>query len=231
MKSKRFREMAKLINIQKIYKLEEAIEILKTCPAVKFDQSVDLALKTGIDPQKSDQQVRGVVSLPNGTGKKITLVAFVKGDRTKEALDAGADYAGNEELIEKVRNGWTDFDAVIATPDMMRDISKLGKVLGPRGLMPLPKTGTVTNDIQSAIREIKAGRIEFKNDKHGIISGAIGKLSFSAQHLMENIRAYLYAIERAKPPSARGKYFVSLFVSSTMGPGLKVDLNGVEGVQ
>jgi large subunit ribosomal protein L1 len=227
MKSKRSREIAKLVDTQKVYKLEEAITILQKCPPVKFDQSVDVALKTGIDLQKSDQQVRGVVSLPNGTGKKSVIVVFAKGDKVKEALEAGADFAGTEELFEKVKGGWTDFDAVISTPEMMRDVGKLGKVLGPRGLMPTPKAGTVTNDIATAVREIKAGRIEFKNDKHGVVSNAVGKLSFSSDKLVENIRTYVAAVSKAKPAGTKGHYMVSLALSSTMGPGLKVDMSGM----
>jgi large subunit ribosomal protein L1 len=227
MKSKRSREIAKLVDTQKVYKLEEAITILQKCPPVKFDQSVDVALKTGIDLQKSDQQVRGVVSLPNGTGKKSVVVVFAKGDKVKEALEAGADFAGTEELFEKVKAGWTDFDAVISTPEMMRDVGKLGKVLGPRGLMPTPKAGTVTNDIATAVREIKAGRIEFKNDKHGVVSSAVGKLSFSKDKLAENIRTFIAAVSKAKPAGTKGHYMVSLALSSTMGPGLKVDMSGM----
>ncbi len=227
MKSKRSREIAKLVDTQKVYKLEEAITILQKCPPVKFDQSVDVALKTGIDLQKSDQQVRGTVSLPNGTGKKSVIVVFAKGDKVKEALEAGADFAGTEELFEKVKGGWTDFDAVISTPEMMRDVGKLGKVLGPRGLMPTPKAGTVTNDIATAVREIKAGRIEFKNDKHGVVSNAVGKLSFSPQKLAENIRTFVAAVSKAKPSGTKGHYMVSLALSSTMGPGLQVDMSGM----
>ncbi|HUD01217.1 MAG TPA: 50S ribosomal protein L1 [Rhabdochlamydiaceae bacterium] len=227
MKSKRSREIAKFVDTQKVYKLEEAIAILQKCPPVKFDQSVDVALKTGIDLQKSDQQVRGVVSLPNGTGKKSVIVVFAKGDKVKEALEAGADFAGTEELFEKVKGGWTDFDAVISTPEMMRDVGKLGKILGPRGLMPTPKAGTVTNDIATAVREIKAGRIEFKNDKHGVVSNAVGKLSFSTDKLAENIRTYVAAVSKAKPAGTKGHYMVSLALSSTMGPGLKVDMSGM----
>jgi large subunit ribosomal protein L1 len=229
MKSKRSREIAKLVDTQKVYKLEEAIAILQKCPPVKFDQSVDVALVTGIDLQKSDQQVRGVVSLPNGTGKKSVVVVFAKGDKLKEALEAGADFAGTEDLLEKVKEGWTDFDAVISTPDMMRDVGKLGKVLGPRGLMPTPKAGTVTNDIATAVREIKAGRIEFKNDKYGVVSNAVGKLSFSKEKLAENIRAFINAVSKVKPAGTKGLFMVSLALSSTMGPGLKVDMSGMVG--
>lgn len=231
MKSKRSREIAKLVDTQKVYKLEEAIAILQKCPPVKFDQSVDVALVTGIDLQKSDQQVRGVVSLPNGTGKKSVVVVFAKGDKVKEALEAGADFAGTEDLLEKVKEGWTDFDAVISTPDMMRDVGKLGKVLGPRGLMPTPKAGTVTNDIATAVREIKAGRIEFKNDKYGVVSNAVGKLSFSKEKLAENIRAFINAVSKVKPAGTKGQFMVSLALSSTMGPGLKVDMSGMTTVE
>lgn len=227
MKSKRAREIAKLIDIQKVYKLDEAIDILQRCPPVKFDQSVDLALKTGIDAQKSDQQVRGVVSLPNGTGKSLVVVVFAKGDKQQEALAAGADVVGHEDLFEKIKNGWTDFDAVISTPDMMRDVGKLGKVLGPRGLMPTPKAGTVTANVADAVREIKKGRIEFKSDKHGVVSSGVGKISFAKDKLMENIFALINAIAKAKPATAKGHYLRSLVISSTMGPGLKVDLSGM----
>jgi large subunit ribosomal protein L1 len=211
----------------KVYSLAEAIEILQKCPPVKFDQSVELSLKTGVDAQKSDQQVRGTVSLPNGTGKRSTILVFAKGEKVKEALDAGADYAGNEEYFEKIKNGWTDFTAVIATPDMMRDVGKLGKVLGPRGLMPTPKGGTVTTDVAKAVAEVKAGKIEFKSDKHGVINTLVGKISFNKEKLVENIIALLSAITRSKPSTAKGQYLKSMALSSTMGPGLKIDLSSI----
>lgn len=226
-KSKRYREMAKLVDPEKVYKLEEAVEILKKAPQVKFDQTVELALKTGVDAQKSEQQVRGVVSLPNGTGKKLIVVVFAKGDKVKEALDAGADFAGSDELFEKIKNGWLDFGALIATPDMMREVGKLGKVLGPRGLMPTPKAGTVTTDVASAVREVKAGRIEFKSDKHGVVSAGIGKISFAKEKLLQNVLAFVNAVAKAKPATAKGHYMQSLALSSTMGPGLKIDLSGM----
>lgn len=226
--SKRFREIAKKVDVYKIYSVAEAIEILKQCPPVKFDQTVGISLLTGVDPRRSDQHVRGTVSLPNGTGKLMSILVLAKGDKVKEALEAGADYAGNEELIEKINGGWTGFDAVIATPDMMREVGKLGKVLGPRGLMPTPKAGTVTTDIVKAIKELKGGKIEFKMDRHGVINNAIGKLSFEAGKLVENARVLLQAILRAKPPSAKGHYIKSLVITSTMGPGLKVDLREIE---
>ncbi len=226
-KSKRFREIAKLIDIEKVYSIGDAIEILKKCPPLKFDQSVELSLKTGVDTRKSDQQVRGTVSLPNGTGKHIVLVVFAKGDKLKEALDAGADFAGNDDLLEKVKAGWTDFSAVVSTPDMMREVGKLGKVLGPRGLMPTPKAGTVTTDVAKAVAELKAGKIEFKVDKTGVVNSMIGKLSFSKEKLLENIQAFLGALVRAKPATAKGHFLKSLALSSTMGPGLKIDINSI----
>lgn len=222
--SKRLREIAKTLDVQKTYSVKEAIDILKTCPTVKFNQTVEVSLKLGVDPRRSDQGVRGTVSLPNGTGKTMKILVFAKGDKVKEALAAGADYAGHEELFEKVNGGWTDFDAVIATPDMMRDVGKLGKVLGPRGLMPTPKAGTVTTDIAKAVQELKGGKIEFKLDRHGVINNGVGKLSFDADKLVQNIQVFLTAIQRAKPASAKGHYLKSLVISSTMGPGLKIDL-------
>lgn len=226
--SKRFREIAKKVESQKLYSLDEAIAILKQCPPVKFDQSVGISLRTGVDPRRSDQHVRGTVSLPNGTGKTMKILVLAKGDKVKEALAAGANYAGNDELIEKINGGWTDFDAVVATPDMMRDVGKLGKVLGPRGLMPTPKAGTVTTDVTKAVNELKAGKIEFKIDRHGVINNALGKLSFEAGKLVDNIRTYLQAVLRAKPSSAKGHYIKSVVINSTMGPGLKIDLREVE---
>jgi large subunit ribosomal protein L1 len=222
--SKRIREIAKSLDATKAYTIKEAVAILKKCPPVKFDQTVEVSLKLGVDPRRSDQSVRGTVSLPNGTGKTMKILVFAKGDKVKEALEAGADYAGHDELLEKVNGGWTDFDAVIATPDMMREVGKLGKVLGPRGLMPTPKAGTVTTDIAKAIQELKAGKIEFKLDRHGVINNGVGKVSFDSNKLEENIRAFLIAIQRAKPASAKGHYMRSLAISSTMGPGLKIDL-------
>jgi large subunit ribosomal protein L1 len=230
-RSKRFREIDKLVDITKSYPLDEAIEILKKCPPVKFDQSVELSLKTGVDVQKSEQLVRGTVSLPNGTGKRIVIVVFAKGEKIKEALNAGADFAGNEELFEKIKSGWLDFDAIIATPDMMRDLGKLAKILGPRGLMPTPKAGTVTADVAKAITEVKAGKIEFKSDKHGVVNAMAGKLSFQAAQLKENIIAILSAIVKAKPANAKGIFLRSLALSSTMGPGLKIELQTIAEIQ
>ncbi len=230
-KNKRFREIAKLYDVEKSYKLAEAIEILKKCPQLKFDQSVEVSLKTGVDIRKSDQQVRGTVALPNGTGKLMRVIVFAKGEKLQEALDAGADIAGTEELLEKVKNGWTDFDAVISTPDMMREVGKLGKVLGPRGLMPTPKAGTVAADVATAVKEVKAGKVEFKTDKGGVINNLVGKLSFETSKLVENITNFLGVVSRSKPATAKGQFLKSLVISSTMGPGLKVDLHSVADLQ
>jgi len=226
--SKRFREIAELYEENQPYSLKDAIDILKKCPPVKFDQSLEISLMTGVDPRKSDQNIRGTVSLPNGTGKTMVIAVLTSGDKVKEATDAGADYVGSADLIEKIKAGWTDFDALVATPDMMREVGKLGKILGPRGLMPTPKAGTVTTDITKAVSELKAGKIEFKLDKQAGIHAAIGKLSFSVEHLLENVKTLLEAIVRAKPASAKGQYLKSVVLSSTMGPGILIDLREVE---
>lgn len=222
--SKRTREIAQSYDVAKTYSMQEAIDILKKAKPVKFDQTLEVSLRMGVDPRKSDQHIRGTVSLPNGTGKTMVILVFAKGEKLAEALAAGADYAGHEELLEKVNGGWTDFDAVIATPEMMREVGKLGKVLGPRGLMPTPKAGTVTTDIVKAIKELKGGKIEFKLDRHGVINNGIGKLSFALEKLVENLQTYLSAVRRAKPAAAKGHYLKSMVLSSTMGPGLKIDL-------
>jgi len=226
--SKRTREIAKMVDAMKAYTVKEAVDILKKCLPVKFDQTVEISLRLGVDPRRTDQHVRGTVSLPNGTGKTMKILVFAKGDKVKEALDAGADYAGNDELFEKVNGGWTDFDAVIATPEMMREVGKLGKVLGPRGLMPTPKAGTVTTDIAKALQELKAGKIEFKLDRHGVINNGVGKISFTADKLVDNIATFLNTVLKAKPPAAKGHYLRSMVLSSTMGPGLKVDLREID---
>lgn len=213
-----------MVDSNKEYTIEEAVEILKKCPTVKFDQSVEISLKLGVDPRRSDQLVRGTVALPNGTGKKLRILVFTQGEKVDEALKAGADYAGNEELFSKVSSGWTDFDAVIATPDMMRHVGKLGKILGPRGLMPTPKAGTVTTDVAKAVSELQSGKIEFKLDRHGVINNIVGKLSFDSNKVVENIKYFLHAIIKAKPAAAKGQFMRSLSLSSTMGPGLSIDL-------
>ena len=220
--SKRIREIAKGYDRTKLHSISEAIAILKSALPVKFDQTVEISLKMGVDPRKSDQNIRSTVALPNGTGKQVRILVFAKGDKASEALAAGADFVGNEELLEKVSKGWTDFDAVIATPEMMREVGKLGKVLGPRGLMPTPKAGTVTTDILKAIQELGGGKIEFKLDKLGVINSGVGKLSFTEEMLEGNINAFIKAVERAKPATAKGQYIRSMVLSSTMGPGVKL---------
>lgn len=227
-KSKRFREIAKAYDITKSYSISEAIDILKQCPPIKFDQSLEIGVVMGVDPKKSDQQVRGTVTLPNGTGKTLRIVVIAKGDKADEAKAAGADQIGSDELVEKIASGWTDFDALVTTPDMMREVGKLGKVLGPRGLMPTPKAGTVTTDIANAVKDLKGGKIEFKIDRHGVINRAVGKLSFDGGKLIENAHAFLQALLRAKPSSAKGQYIKSISLSSTMGPGIKIDLREIE---
>jgi large subunit ribosomal protein L1 len=226
--SKRTREMAKGLDRLKVHSFNEAIATLKKWPPVKFDQSVDISVKIGVDPRKSDQHVRGTVSLPNGTGKKMRILVFARGEKVKEALDAGAAYAGSDELFEKVNGGWTDFDAVVATPDMMREVGKLGKVLGPRGLMPTPKAGTVTADPLKAIQELQGGKIEFKIDRHGVINNAVGKISFAQEKILENVISFLNAVMKARPATAKGHFIKSIVLSTTMGPGLKIDIREID---
>jgi large subunit ribosomal protein L1 len=226
-RSKRMKQIDQMVEPNKIYSLNEAVQFLKTCPAPKFDQSFNMSLKLGIDVKKSDQQVRGTVSLPHGTGQTVTVVVIAKGDKVKEALDAGADFAGGDELLEKIKGGWTDFSALISTPDMMREVGKLGKILGPRGLMPTPKAGTVATDVAKAVKEVKAGKIEFKVDKTGNINNAVGKVSFSLSSLLDNMQAFMQAVSRAKPASAKGIFLRSLYLSTTMGPGLRIDLQSL----
>ncbi len=226
-RSKRYRKNVEGLDLEKAYGLNDAIEILKKTTTAKYDESIELNLKTGVDPKKADQQIRGTVALPHGTGKNIRLIVLTKGDKVKEALDAGADEAGADELIEKIKGGWTDFDALVSTPDMMREVGKLGKVLGPRGLMPSPKAGTVTTDVAKAVKEIKAGKVEYKVDKSSNINIAVGKVSFTKEQIVENANALLGAILRAKPASLKGAYWQSLHITSTLGPGLKLDENNV----
>jgi large subunit ribosomal protein L1 len=211
----------------KEYALEEAIGKVKELAFTKFDETVDLAFNLGVDPRKSDQMVRGTVVLPHGTGKSVRVLVFAKGEKEKEARDAGADYAGAEDLVEKINKGWLDFDKVVATPDIMGLVGRLGKVLGPRGLMPNPKLGTVTFDVAKAVKEIKAGKVEYKAEKAGVVHVPIGKVSFDSQKLLENARAIIDSVVKAKPSTSKGKYLKKLSVSSTMGPGLKVDVGSI----
>lgn len=226
-RSKRIVDIYKNLEEGKVYSLEEAIELLKQQPKAKFDESVEVSLKLGVDPKKADQQVRGTVSLPHGTGKKISVLVLAKGEKLKEAQEAGADFSGNDDLVEKIKGGWTGFDAVLATPDMMREVGKLGKILGPRGLMPTPKAGTVTNDIGKAVQEIKAGKVEFRVDKNAVINNIVGKVSFDSEKIKDNANTLLSAIGRLKPASSKGQYMQNLVLSSTMGPGLKIDVQSI----
>ncbi|MGA8074311.1 MAG: 50S ribosomal protein L1 [Candidatus Acidiferrales bacterium] len=205
------------------YKLEEAAELLRKAHFVKFDETVELVLNLGVDPKQSDQMVRGTVVLPHGLGKSKRVVVIASGDKVREAQEAGADFVGGEDLVQKITEGWIDYEAVIATPDMMRSAGKLGKVLGPRGMMPNPKTGTVTTDVAKAVQEIKAGKVEFRLDKTGIIHSPVGKISFTAQALAGNAHALLAAIQKAKPAAAKGKYIKKITLTSTMGPGIPID--------
>jgi len=210
------------------YKLAEAAELIKQTHHTKFNETVELAINLGVDPKHSDQVVRGTVVLPNGLGKSVRVLVLAGGDKQREATEAGAEFVGGDDLVQKIMEGWTDFDAVIATPDMMRSAGKLGKVLGPRGLMPNPKTGTVTPDVAKAIKETKAGKVEFRVDKAGIVHCPIGKINFDAPKLAENAHSVIAAVLKAKPAAAKGKYFKRITLTSTMGPGINVDLAEAE---
>ncbi len=209
------------------YNLKDAVELVKKCAYVKFDETVDLALRLGVDPKRSDQMVRGTTVLPHGTGKKIRILVFAKGEKEQEARQAGADVVGGDELMEKVKGGWMDFDCAIATPDLMGAVGKLGKVLGPRGLMPNPKTGTVTFEVAKAIGELRRGRVEYKLDKAGIVHVPVGKVSFGAEQLFDNAQAVLESVVKAKPASCKGRYLKTATISSTMGPGVRLDAVGI----
>ena len=223
-KGKRYLEAAKLVEKSKLYDLEEAAELIKKTSNAKFDETIEAHLKLGVDGRHADQQVRGAVVLPHGTGKTVKVLVFAKGDKVDQALAAGADYAGGEELVPKIQNeGWLDFDVVIATPDMMGVVGRLGRVLGPKGLMPNPKAGTVTPDVVKAIEEVKAGKIEYRLDKANIIHVPVGKASFEASQIAENYKALMDAIVKAKPSSAKGQYLKSITMSSSMGPGIKLN--------
>lgn len=222
-RGKRYRSAIDKLDREKLYDLDEAMGIVKDNATAKFDETIEISVRLGIDPRHADQQVRGAVVLPHGTGKSRTVVVFAKGDKAKEAAEAGADYVGEDELVQKIQQGWLDFEVAVATPDMMSKVGRLGKILGPRGLMPNPKTGTVTNDIEQAVQEIKAGKIEYRADKAGIVHAIIGKASFSLDQLKENYTTLVGTLIKVKPTAAKGQYLKSIAVSSTMGPGVKIN--------
>lgn len=220
---KRFKSLLKNFDIEQKFSIKEATELVKKNATAKFDESYEIAMNLGVDPRKADQMVRGTVSLPHGTGKKVRILVLANSPKDKEALDAGADYAGLDEYIEKIQKGWADIDVVVATPDVMGQVGRLGRILGPRGLMPNPKVGTVTFEIDKTVKELKAGKIEYRVDKSGNIHAAVGKCSFDPEKLIHNAAVFYDNIAKAKPASAKGKYIKSVTVSSTMGPGVKVD--------
>ena len=223
-KSNNYNDKKNQIESGKMYEFDEGIELLKNLASAKFDETVELHMRLGVDSRHADQQVRGAIVLPNGTGRVTRVLVFAKGDKVKEAEEAGADFAGAEEFIDKIQKGWLEFDAVIATPDMMGVVGRLGKVLGPRGLMPNPKTGSVTMDVAQAVRDAKAGKVEYRLDKTNIIHCPVGKASFSNEKLLENINTLIDAVKRAKPAAAKGQYFKSVTIASTMSPGVKLSV-------
>lgn len=222
-KGKKYQEAAKLVDRTKAYDAAEAIELVKKAAPAKFDESVEVAVRLGVDTKKADQQVRGAVVLPNGTGKTQRVLVFAKGEKAKEAEAAGADHVGDSDYINKIQQGWFEFDVIVATPDMMAEVGKLGRVLGPKGLMPNPKTGTVTFEVEKAINEIKAGKVEYRVDKTGNVHVPIGKVSFEAEKLAENLNTIIETLLKVKPAAAKGTYMKNIAVSSTMGPGIKVN--------
>ncbi|HHW12669.1 MAG TPA: 50S ribosomal protein L1 [Firmicutes bacterium] len=219
---KKYLEMAKAIDRERLYDPREAIELLKSIVKASYDQTVEVAIRLGVDPRHADQQVRGTVVLPHGTGKAVRVLVFAKGEKAKEAEEAGADRVGAEDVVEEIQKGWLDFDVAVATPDMMGMVGRLGKILGPKGLMPNPKTGTVTMDVGKAVQEIKAGKVEYRVDKTGIVHVPIGKLSFTADQLFDNFKRLLGAVIKAKPAGAKGTYLKSITLSSTQSPGIKI---------
>lgn len=222
-KGKKYRQAMAAVDRTKLYEAAEAVELIKQTAAAAFDETVEVAVRLGVDPRHADQQVRGAVVLPNGTGRTARVLVFAKGEKAKEAEEAGADFVGAEEMVQKIQEGWLDFDVAVATPDMMGQVGRLGRVLGPKGLMPNPKTGTVTFEVAQAVKEIKQGKVEYRTDKVGIIHAPLGKVSFSTEALHENFRVLIDALVKAKPAAAKGQYLRSVTLSSTMGPGIKVN--------
>ncbi|MGH7772436.1 MAG: 50S ribosomal protein L1 [Candidatus Binatia bacterium] len=229
-RGKGYRTVLAKVDRARRYLLEEGLRLVHETARAKFDETVEMAVRLGVDPRQAEQNVRGTVVLPHGVGKVVRVLAFAKGEKEREAQEAGADYVGAEDLIKKISEGWIDFDKTVATPDMMGVVSRIGKILGPRGLMPNPKTGTVTLDIAKAVKEIKAGKLEFRVDKAGTIHLPIGKVSFGADKLLDNARVVLTSILRAKPPSAKGNYVLGVTLSTTMGPGVKIDLSQIRAL-
>jgi large subunit ribosomal protein L1 len=228
MHGKKYLESRKKVNREAKYSLDEALDLLKGTAYAKFDETVEVAMRLGVDPKYPDQQVRGSVILPNGTGKKIRVVVFAKGEKEKEAQEAGADVVGSDDLVAKIQGGWLEFDKAVATPDMMGAVGKIGKILGPRGLMPNPKVGTVTFDVGRAVRDLKGGKVEFKVDKTGTLHSGIGKISFGTDKIRENFLAFYEAIMKAKPSAAKGTYVRSIALSSTMGIGVKLNVSALQ---
>lgn len=220
---KRYRNLLKSYDATKLFDVNEAVEVVKKTATAKFDESFEISIRLGVDPRKADQMVRGTVSLPHGTGKTVRVLVLCKAPKDKEALDAGADHAGLEEYVEKIKAGWADVDVIVATPDVMGEVGKLGRILGPRGLMPNPKVGTVTFDVAKTVQELKAGKIEFRVDKTGNIHAAVGKCSFESEKLVENVTTFFNSIQKAKPQTAKGKYIKSVYFCSTMGPSVNIN--------
>ena len=220
---KRYNNNFKTIDRNLEYSLDDAVKIIKETSPAKFDETIDISINLGVDPRHADQIVRGTVSMPNGTGKEVSILVLAKGDLVEKAIEAGADFAGSDEFLEKIKSGWTNVDVIISTPDMMPELGKLGRILGPRGLMPNPKTGTVTNDIEKAVNEIKSGKIEFKVEKNGIVHVGVAKMSFEKEKIIQNISAFIDAIKKAKPSGVKGIYMKKVTLSSTMGPGIKLN--------
>jgi len=222
-RSKRYKSSAEKVDREKAFELEEGIQLLKQMGSVKFDESVDVAVRLGVDPKKADQMIRGTVALPHGTGKEVRVLVLCKAPKDKEAKDAGADFVGLEEYIKKIEEGWSDVDAIVATPDVMKDVGKLGRYLGRKGLMPNPKAGTVTIEVAETVKQLKAGRIEFRVDRYGIVHATVGKVSFSPENLSENIQVLVDQLLRLRPASSKGQYIMNISLSSTMGPGIKLE--------
>ncbi len=226
-RTKRYSAVKQKVELDKLYRLEEAIALVKETGSAKFDETVEVSMRLGVDPRKADQMVRGTVLLPNGTGKDLKVLVFAKGEKESEAREAGADFVGTDDMIEKIQGGWTDFDKTIATPDLMGMVGKVAKILGPRGLMPNPKVGTVTQNVKEAVEELKKGKVEFRVDKGSNLHVSVGRVSFEDKKLADNIAALVDSVFRLKPPSSKGQYIKNMFISSTMGPSVKLDVAAI----